>query len=183
MKFTGKFLGCSTDYATGSLSITFRMNENKLAQLDEINALECLDITAEKHKERRSLNANSYFHVLVGKIADITKDSKPKTKNLLLGRYGQKELDENGNLIMFSIITDANVLEREDIHLCPQGMTITNGQMYTDYLVIRPSHTYTKDEMQVLISGTVDEAKALGIDTMTPQEIERMMQQWHRNQS
>lgn len=43
---------------------------------------------------------------------------------------------------------------------------------------MRGSHTYDTKEMSELIKGTVQEAKALGIETATPQEIKEMEERW-----
>jgi hypothetical protein len=43
---------------------------------------------------------------------------------------------------------------------------------------MRGSHTYDSREMSRLIDGTVSEAKELGIETLSPAELERMKQQW-----
>ena len=43
------------------------------------------------------------------------------------------------------------------------------------YQVYRGSHTYDTKEMSILIGGTVQEAKDLDIETMPPDELERMM--------
>ena len=42
--------------------------------IDELNGLDgMIQISAKKVTHKRSLNANAYFHVLVGKIADAQK--------------------------------------------------------------------------------------------------------------
>ena len=60
--------------------------------VDEINGLEGdVSINVKKVRGKRSLNANAYFHLLVGKIAEKNRTSKAFTKNLLMARYGQEE--------------------------------------------------------------------------------------------
>jgi hypothetical protein len=44
--------------------------------------------------------------------------------------------------------------------------------------VMRGSHTYDTREMSRLIDGTVEEAKELGIETLTPEQLERMKASW-----
>ena len=78
MKFTGKISGISRDYATGKFLITFQSNEDISQGYENLKAVELLDVTADKHKKKRSLDANAYFHVLVGKIADKLRISKPR---------------------------------------------------------------------------------------------------------
>lgn len=48
----------------------------------------------------------------------------------------------------------------------------------TVYKIYRGSHTYDTKEMSVLIDGTVADAKELGIDTITPAELQEMKERW-----
>ena len=40
---------------------------------------------------------------------------------------------------------------------------------------------FRSKEMSILIDGTVQEAKDLGIETMTPDELDRIKQEWGVN--
>ena len=42
------------------------------------------------------------------------------------------------------------------------------------------SSEYDSAEMSVFINGIIEEAKELGIETLPPDELERMMTQWGR---
>lgn len=146
--------------------------------IDELNGMEGnLSISVKKNSGRRSLSANAYFHVLVGKIAEALRISKARAKNTLLGRYGQREINDAGQVII-SVLSDIDMMEREDIHCVPVGYGTVNGKEFTHYAVVRGSHTYNTMEMSKLIDGAVDEAKELGIETLSPAEIERMKRLW-----
>ena len=146
--------------------------------IDELNGLEgFLNITVKKLGKKRSLNANAYFHLLVGKIADKLHISKARAKNELLGRYGQREFTEKGQLII-SVRSDIDLMEREDLHCGIVGYGKVNDTDFTHWAVIKPSHTYDSREMAALIDGTVEDAKELGIETMSPDDIERMKSLW-----
>ena len=134
-----------------------------------------LDIQIKQYKKKRSLDANAYFHVLVGKIADEVRSSKTEVKNWLLGDYGQREIDEHGPVVI-AAAPDIDMMKREDIHC---KLTGYDGK-YRLWSVIRPTHTYDRHEMAVLIDGAVQEAKNVGVETLTPLEIERMMKAWER---
>ena len=152
--------------------------------IDELNGLDgMIQISAKKVTHKRSLNANAYFHVLVGKIADAQKPpiSKARAKNILLGRYGQRELTDSGQMII-SVRSDVDMMEREDIHCVAVGRGFVNDTEFTHWAIVRGSHTYDNLEMRCLIDGTVDDAKELGIETETPDEIERMKTLWNSNQ-
>ena len=162
----------------GKFRVTFETDS-----IDEINGLEGrLNFVIKKVTHKRSLNANAYFHVLVGKIAEKLNCSKARAKNEMLGRYGQREMTDKGQLII-SVRSDIDMMEREDLHCVRVGYGRVNGVEFTHWALVRGSHTYDNLEMNALITGTVDEAKELGIEVLSPDEIERLKATWNLNQS
>ena len=135
-----------------------------------------LDITLKLYKEKRSLNANAYFHVLVEKIAGVQKVTHTEIHNQLIADYGFMD-EEITNIILDDAIDWRRI---ETLHLKPTSATrmMDNGRLYRVYLVMRGSHTYNTAEMARLIDGTVAEAKELDIETLLPDELERMKQAW-----
>lgn len=163
----------------GKFRVTFEVDS-----VDELNGLTgLLNIIVKRFTYRRSLNANKYFHVLVGKIADAHNPpiSKARAKNILLGKYGQREIFDDGPLII-SVISEVDMLEREDLHCVAAGYGTANDKEFTHWAVIRGSHTYDNREMSALIDGTVEDAKEMGIETLSPDEIERLKALWNSNQ-
>ena len=160
----------------GKFRITFETET--IEELKDMKGYD-LEITVKTYRHKRSLNANAYFHVLCGKLADALRVSKPKMKNILLGRYGQRELMDDKPVIM-SVISAADDImwEHEDIHCIPVGHATLQGKDFTHWALIRPSHTYDTREMAILIDGTIEEAKEQGIETMTSLKIERMKRAW-----
>lgn len=130
-------------------------------------------------RKKRSLDANAYFHVLVGKIADVTGNSNVYIKNKLIAEYGQYETI-NGTLVPLPLDDEIDAYNVKFVHLQPTSRTTTNqkGKVFRVNLVMRGSHTYDTDEMSKLIDGTVYEAKELGIETMTPNQINEMKERW-----
>ena len=146
---------------------------------ENLKSIELLDVTADKHRKKRSLDANAYFHVLVGKIADVLGISKQRCKNILIGRYGQIEfLSEGVPAVIKTNVSVEQMLDQETLHVVPCGVEIQNGKELNFFRIYRGSHTYDTKEMSILIDGTVQEAKELGIETATPDEIERMKTLW-----
>lgn len=137
-----------------------------------------LEITIGEAKKKRSKDANAYFHVLVGKIADKLRMSKMECKNIMLSRYGQYEY-QDGKRMVISVDSDIDMMNREDIHCSALGYGEINGKQFTHYAIMKPSHEMTSYEMAKLIDGVVDEAKALGIETLSPAEIERIKERWN----
>ena len=170
---TGKLKEISRSF-NGTLRVMFEVDS-----VDELTGMEDKELSIEVKKKgrKRSLTANAYFHVLVGKIADKLGISKPKAKNILLGKYGQRWIDHESPLII-SVISKCDMYEREDIHCIPVGYGHVDGKEFTHWAVVRPSHEYDTGEMAHLIDGTVSEAKDLGIETLSPMELERMKNAW-----
>lgn len=137
-----------------------------------------LSIDIKQYREKRSLNANAYFHLLVDKIAKVLRSTHTEIHNWLIAEYGVVD-EQISNIILDDDIPWKRL---DTIHLRPTTATrvMDNGKLYRVYLVMRGSHTYDTLEMSRLIDGTVEEAKGLGIETLTPDEIERMKELWQR---
>ena len=135
-----------------------------------------LSLDIKEYREKRSLNANAYFHTLVDKIAHKMGLSHVEVHNRMIADYGQVDSDVN-YIIMKDILP---WLKMDNIHLRPTTGTkvLDDGQLYRVFQVMRGSHTYDTKEMSILIDGVVAEAKELGIETLTPVELERMKAQW-----
>ena len=136
-----------------------------------------MEITIGTPKKKRSLDANAYFHVLVGQIADKMNISKPMCKNIMLSRYGQYEIHD-GKQVMISVLSEIDMMNREDIHCSPVAYRELNGKQFTHYAIMKPSHEMTNKEFHKLLEGTKEEAKALGIETVPETVIERMIESW-----
>ena len=181
MESKGKLINVTRDILSGKLNVTFQLSTEPIDELNELAKMDAVDIVAKKHKKKRSLDANAYFHVLVGKIADKIHISKTHCKNILIGRYGQQEFLEDGKpIVIKSNVSVEKMLEQEFLHTVPCGTKLENGIEVVFYKVFRGSHTYDTKEMSILIDGTVQEAKDLGIETIPPAELERMVNKWRR---
>lgn len=179
METTGRVVGTAVDILSGKVNVTVELNTKPMDDLREISDIPVLDVILKKHRNKRSLDANAYFHLLVGKIADKLKISKIRCKNILIARYGQQDfLDDGKPIILKTNIGVEQMLEQEMLHCLPCGNKIENGADVVFYKVYRGSHTYDSKEMSILIDGTVNEAKDLGIDTMPPDELIRLVEAW-----
>ena len=137
------------------------------------------DLTEHKDKKKRSLDSNSYFHLLCDQLRQKLGISMAKCKNHLIADYGQIMYLEEGVPLVYK--TNANedyMMELEFIHTKCVKVTEENGKPVFFYRVYRGSHEYSTAEMSQLIKGTVEECKAQGIQTATPNEIAHMQALW-----
>lgn len=177
MEVSGKVSSLARDWVTGKFLLTLEVNETAVieSQIDKLKELDKLRIKMAKWTEKRSLDANAYFHVLVGKIADAMTISKAHCKNLMITRYGQPEMIGGKPMIYKTNAPVEYMQELETLHTICIKATRENDKEVFFYKVYRGSHSYDSKEMSILIDGSVEEAKALGIETLPPEELERMM--------
>lgn len=137
------------------------------------------EITIKKRNSRRSLNANNYHWSLCEQIAKVLKTSKYQVHNQLMIDYGTDWLDENSKRSYVLMKDDDGYLRSETTHYRPtDAIEDRKGTLYRWFILLLPSHLMDTAQMSALIDGTVSEAKELGIDTRTPDELERMKQLW-----
>lgn len=123
----------------------------------------------KEYRQKRSRNANSYAWALIGKIADHLRANKDDIYLLMLKRYGQSE--------MVSVVSTIDVKGYFKYYE-PVGHTFLQGKDFTHYRVFKGSSEFDSREMSILIDGIVSEAKEMGIETATPDELERMKATW-----
>ena len=180
MEFSGRFQNIAKDWQTGQFQITFTINEpSVVSEIDNIKDCEKLSVKAVKYRQKRSLDANAYHWLLVTKIAGVLKTSTTEVHNHMLSRYGQVEIID-GSVMTIILLDSIEWQKLETLHLKPTTRTriLDNGKLYRVYYVVRGSHTYNTQEMSQLIDGVVSEAKELGIETLTPDELARMKSAW-----
>lgn len=129
------------------------------------------------YRERRSLNANAYFHFLAHKIAERLDIGDDEEKRALVLEYGVISTDPFGTVIGFKLPENVDPLT---FWKYPKfyGYEKTDKGIWAQYIAYKETHRYDTKEMSRLIEGTVSEAKELGIQTLTPDEIENLKNLW-----
>lgn len=171
MRVTGKIVGANIDFATGKPTISFEVNEKNdfKAMVDEMKGLEKLSIEVKPYRQRRSLNANNYAWKLITEIANVVRSSKEEIYLELLKHYGQSEI--------FSVLSHIPFGEYVKYYE-EAGESTLNGKLFKHYKVFKGSSEFDTREMSIFIDGVCSEAKEMGIQTETPDEIARMKALW-----
>lgn len=175
METRGKLVDASKNIFSGKWRLTFEVDA--LPKIDTISKKD-LRITAVQWREKRSLNANSYFHKLVNEIANTLGSSMTEVKNHLMADYGQLDVGEDGKVQTVIIRDDIPWEKLEWIHLRPTTSTrvLDDNKLYRVFYVIRGSHTYDSKEFSNLLEGTVAECKQLGVETLDDLEMKRLLE-------
>ncbi len=166
---------------SGSATITLESARMDTAEALELSRLDMLDVDIKKHREKRSLDANAYYWNLASEAAESLHVSKPYIHNQMLRRYGQIALID-GQAI-YAVLPDTDeaqksVDEAQTYHLKPTSQIKEGkgGIMYRTYMMLKGSSEYDTKEMSQLIEGLVSECKEMGIETLPPVELKRMME-------
>ena len=131
-----------------------------------------------KEKKHRSLDSNAYFHKLVDLLRQKLNISFNSCKNHLITSYGQIEYIDGEQMIYKTNAPVEYMQELESVHSSCVKIAEENGKEVYFYRLYRGSHTYNTAEMSKLINGTVEECKAQGIETETPDKIREMLALW-----
>lgn len=173
MKTTAQVKGIMS---VGGETLVTIQTKQPAADFEKYMTKDC-DLQIAVHREKRSLDANSYYYLLCGKIAKAIGSSMTQVCNKMIAEYGQRDYLVDG--IGMRDYIDYTKIEK--IHLRPTTETYyKDGALMRKYEVMRGSHTYNTKEMSDLIHGVVSEAEELGIPTMTPKEEVRLLKMWEK---
>ena len=158
--------------------ITIEVDRDFRADFDRLKDAE-LDVEVKKHRNRRSLSANAYFHVLVNKIAAERGDGDEATKAALDVEYGALAKDADGLTVGFKLPATVDVSTIYPYVKCFDTRE-ENGKLFKCYLVYKQTHLMDSKEMARLIDGAIEVAKELGIETDTPEQLARYKEDWNK---
>lgn len=144
--------------------LTFEIDGDFRTQYDELKGKD-LDISVKVFRQKRSLDQNSYAWVLIGKIADKLRASKDDVYLTMLKRYGQ------GGVIKVQPQNEQAILSAIKYYE-PHEKLYTDSDKY--YRIWAGSSGYNSEEMTIFVDGIISEAKEMGIETMTPDELLEM---------
>lgn len=125
-----------------------------------------LTVDIKRYRPKRSLDANAYLWALCGKIAEhqgITPDE-----------VYRKQIREVG--VCAEMVCASDIYERTETEWARRGIgwfTVKTDEAdgWTYFLAYFGSSTYSTAEMHKVISNTIQDARALGIETASEREL------------
>lgn len=177
MRVTGKIVGANIDFHSGKPTISFEVNERNDFKLmvDELQDREKLTIEVKPFRARRSLDANAYFFVLADKLAEKMNTSKEEIyRNAIKDIGGVSE----------TVCVKNQAVKRLCDGWSKNGLGWTTETFpskidgCTNVILYYGSSTYDTAQMSRLIDNVVQDCKALGIETRTPDEIANLLSMW-----
>ena len=170
MKTTIKNLFLSECNKTWLLNMEIVNNEvEKLKKIIDSEKPKVIDISIKT--EKRSLDSNSYMWTLINKIAIKNSSTEKEIYKIMLRDYGAKEYAVAKIEIRKELMKAYKFVEIvKDVKV--------DGKAGKLFRLIRGTSTYDTKEMSIMINGIVEEAKALGIQTVSQKEIDEMIERY-----
>ena len=129
----------------------------------------------KQHRERRSLDANSYCWVLIGKLAAALNQPKEQI-------YRELIRDIGGNYETVCVKSEAienlcNCWEKHGLGWITERFP-SKIQGCVNVNLYYGSSEYDTKQMSRLIDAVIAECRSAGIQTETPEELARMKEEW-----
>lgn len=131
----------------------------------------------KEHREKRSLDANAYFWRLLDEMADAVGETK---EALYLGY-----VKDFGPFRDFTLTAEEAKTFRTAWSMLGTGWPTEQVDYAKDgeRVVVRAyygSSTYNTKQMSRLIDSVVQDCKELGIETLPPDKLALLKEEWHR---
>lgn len=162
----------------GSQNVTITVNSDFRQVYDGLAGVD-LDVEIKKHRAKRSLDSNGYAWTLIDKIAAETGIDKVTVY--------QETIRNIGGVSDIVCAQDRAVealrsgWESKGIGWITETLP-SKLEGCTNIVLYYGSSTYDTAQMSRLIDKLVAEAKDLGIETATPQELARLREEWEKHQ-
>ena len=164
----GRLDNAVIDYGTGDAVVQLRVPNGRTV-MDKLRSLtgKGLEIGLKIARKKRSLSANAYAWVLIGKIAEATRQTVTNVY-----RHAIREI--GGNTTVVTVFPEAVEAFRRSWEAHGSGwMTEIFGESDdgVDVILWYGSSTYDSEQMGRLIDGLIEDCRLLGIETMTPDQL------------
>lgn len=150
--------------------------QNPRAICENLRDGKTYDIEIKQHREKRSLDANALAWVLIGKLAmhyDIPADDVYRQFVRMVGPYEIIPVKESV-AERWPSIWGANGIG----FLCDDMGPCRRLSGYRQFKCYYGSHVYNTKEMSRLIDSIMDECKLAGIETMEPDKLNALLEEW-----
>ena len=135
------------------------------------------DLTVKEHRKKRSLDANAYAWVLIGKLAEAMRISPTEVYTNAIQNIG-------GNYEVIPIREEAvekfiEVWTKQGLGWPCVDMGPSKIAGYRNLRAYYGSSTYDTRQMSMLIESIIQDCKALDIETLSEEKLSAMMEGWY----
>ena len=162
------------------VNVTFSDNGKWVASFEldapiPMSITDDLQITLDKWREKRSLNANACMWAVIDKIAEAMNTDRWSVYLKMLRDYGKVSyvlVDERALPYLKSQIREVEEM----------GETTVNGRKAIQVACYHGSSTLNTKEFSRLLDGVIQEAKELGIPTPEEEHLEQLIRERENGQ-
>lgn len=180
-ELTGKIANVSINYQNQKMQVTLELNERNstLEMLDELKGQEKLALKFGKFKQKRSLDANAYAWVLIGKIAEKTKVAKNEVY-----LEAVRNLGDNYEVVCCqddAVESLCRIWKGKGSKDGPGWITETSKSKIdgcTNVWLYYGSSVFDSEQMNRLISNLQQDCSSLGIEVKPQAEIDSLLNSW-----
>ena len=154
----------------------------KLPRFEIMSFLEAMkpkkyNCVIKEFQKKRSLSANAYMWLMVGKIAAAVLATPEEIYRDLLKDIGD-------NYEVFAVRDEfkdrfPEIWAADHIGWIAEEIGPSNQEGYTDFRCFYGSSVYDTKQMARLTDLAVSECKELGIETLSEMELSRLKEEWH----
>lgn len=157
-------------FSGDKLNVT--LSELLLLKLDKNKTY---DLVIKEHRKKRSLDANAYCWVLLGKLSDKLRIPTQEIYREVIHRVG--------SFTPMPVLTEAvdrwiEIWESNGIGWIAEVIGESKHEGYTNIACFHGSSVYTPEEMNKLIDEIVSDCKEQGIETATGAELALLKEDW-----
>lgn len=134
-----------------------------------------LDIVFKIFRQKRSLNSNAYAWVLINKLAEEVNESDIEIYRQYIkamGVYRDVDIDEKAEGTL------KTVWQAYGLGWLAERVDFAEKEGFVTLRLYYGSSVYNTKQMARFIDAIVQDCQAVGIDTMTPEEIAKMNSLW-----
>ena len=150
--------------------------ERECRQLEaDLDSGRQMKVSFSQETTKRTLDENSYYWLLTGRIAKAIGSSLSEVHNLNLRRYGVP-FTVDGKVV-YAYLEDApetekSALQNEFVHMRPTSSVRegNKGKMFRAYMIMKGSSEMSVSEFAALIDGVISECKEMGLEYRKPWE-------------
>ena len=177
----GRLVNLSKD-EEGSQVVSIALHADFRESYDELRNKD-ISVDIKPWKKGRSLEANNYAWLIIGKIAAKMQDIEPDGFWTPEKVYQDAIRDVGGIYTTAEMKTEAVDVFRQiwtGRHIGRQVEILDEDDGISNVRIFYGSSDFSTEQMSRLINILIQQAESLGIPTLTDDEVERMLGNWHK---
>lgn len=176
MDFVATKINIGQDFNEKAYTVTFYTKQSPIYLYEKLKDNKEIKVEAKKKTKKRSLDANGYMWVLLGKLQEKLNIPKEDIYRDLIKNIGEYEVLPIKNAAV------ARFCESWSKNGIGWITEITNSKLegYTNVFAYYGSSTYCTKSMARLIDLAIQECNQLGIETKPQEEINSLLESWDK---